>query len=913
MADSPIPDSQAPTFRLQTSDSEPTRRVQRNSSDSGEEPTMRVGAAPQTSRRALGYLEKGHLLPRGLSVEATIAPHETARPGVYRCHSALEGRVVVKIAALNAPPDLALWNRLPQLQHPHVLKVTEVFEGENDGFFYEIQEWCEGGTLAEKIAPVGVARDQNMLDWIESALIPAFWSGISYLHAREIIHRDIKPSNLYFRGENEEMVIGDFDISSLLRDGRTSRDTARAAGTWAYAAPEAFPRFMDESGRAGSRVSRASDFYSFGVVLLELLQGTTPLHGGDFPDVFDFYLAGRRLETPPLPQKWRDLLGGLLIRDRHARWGADQIERWMAGQNSDDDRALIASDRGLPVAGIGRPFSAFASRPTTLRELADAMLAEPEIAREELLNSDVLLHWIGEIDAQTARAIRLDRENWRAQNQSEVALLCALLRCNPQTPALIAPEIAAFSALEWSQGAQKAILEGQSDAQTLCHAGALMWLEQWLRLKSPPEIEASDAVSQMRKRREIAEASGAAREIEDETPFLVIQSARTHPSVAKGVRSAGYGRARGFALENEQITPESLAQNCEITPETARRLCAQLERDGVLQRLITSEENPIFEPETQAEVIFEELCYAFEPQKPYFVGLESHARTPQEIAALCLAGKWSEAPPPLFVAACGRWQNGFLEAWLRQRLPLRDGKTNPILLQIEKLRLQAARNPESDENSQNALSWALFDSLLRLFDPKIAPVAVEIHWSSPAILIAPYGKTARRTLNWRVRGPGIALGALELSGARPGLELSQHLICGRAGNVEIVLFGGGDLVAGQNYHAQIAFKSQNARLTQEIAPLAYRTDFPREQTRSRVLTGAAIGAATLGIPRLIVMLGELNRPTTLEKFDFSAIWTQTRAGDFPHLGLICATILLLGAAYGAFRAWLWALRNWGAV
>ena len=443
--------SEAPTFRLrgEAPDEATTRIVVAKAPISlVEAPTLRiensVSARPREkplaspkARRALGYLEKGHLLPRGLSVEATIAPHETSRPGVYRCYSPLEGRVAVKIAALNAPPDPHLWNQLGQLQHPHVLNTFETFEAE--GLSFEVQEWCAGGTLSEKILPVGAPRDQDFLDWIENSLVPAFWSGVSYLHERDIIHRDIKPSNLYFRRENGEMVIGDFDISSILRDGRTSRDTVRAAGTWTYAAPEAFPRFMDESGRAGSRVARASDFYSFGVVLLELLQGTTPLHGGDFPDVFDFYLAGRRLEVPPLPARWRELLGGLLIRDRHARWGAPHIERWMARQTNDDDRALIASDRGLPSLGGGRPFSAFSSRPTTLPELAAAMLEEPQIAAEELLGGDVLLNWIGELDPQIAREVRRDRENWRAH--SEVAVLCALLRCDPQTPALLAPEI----------------------------------------------------------------------------------------------------------------------------------------------------------------------------------------------------------------------------------------------------------------------------------------------------------------------------------------------------------------------------------------------------------------------------------------------------------------------------------------
>ena len=389
---------------------------------------------------------------------------------------------------------------------------------------------------------------------------------------------------------------------------------------------------------------------------------------------------------------------------------------------------------------------------------------------------------------------------------------------------------------------------------------------------------------------------------------MVNASARTTPAVAKGVRSAGYGKARAFALEHEQITPESLADSCEIERAAARRLCGQLERDGVLNRILAPDQTPVLEPSTNAEVILEELCLAFEPENPYHIAQGVFARTPHEMAALCMAGKWGEAPPPLFVAACARWQNGFLEAWLRQRLPANDAKAHALLEQIARHREDAAK----DENPEFA--WALFDAILRIFDPKLAPLAFEWEWSPSPILVAPWGKTVARQLHWRVRGAGIALGALELTGALAGLEMGEHLVCGRAGKVEISLRGGGgDLVAGRHYLAHVTLRSQNARAAKALASLQYRVDFPREETRNRVWLGAAIGMASLGLPRLIVMTGELSGPANANGLDYNAIWEQTSAGQWPHLGLLCATILLLGGLYGAFRAWLWALRNWGAA
>ncbi|RYX83807.1 hypothetical protein EON83_12715 [bacterium] len=893
---------EAPTWRLV--DDDKTLRVRMLDSEATTRLVNRGTALSiHIARRPFGFLERGATLVEGLTVQSTIRPHETTRPGVYLTRGAQVGEVVVKVAAPQMPPNHELWKALPQFSHPHVLRTLEVFE--QDGFYFEIQEFCGGGTLAGRIIRGGVWQNTEQLQMLEKVIVPALWSGLSYLHNQDLIHRDIKPSNLYFRSglRGEQLVIGDFDISSMLVDDRTSRDTARAAGTWTYAAPEAFPRFMDESGRAGSRISRASDWYSVGVVLLEFLFGTTPLHQADFPDLFDFYLSGRRLEVPVnLPERWRDLVGGLLIRDRQTRWGAEAVSRWISGRTTDDDRRAIRADRGLP-RGVGeamRPFTAFEhSQPTNLEELAYAMLAEPAIAREEMFHSEVLLQWIGENDPKIARQIRIDREKW--QGAPDVAILSAVMRCYPATPALITPNRPARDAREWASQAWAAVAAGETDAMALCHPSALLWLEQWLRLKQEPQLHEADLIAQMRIRREAADARGTERPIEDDTAFNVWKAARVMPEPVKGVRSAGYGKARTFVLDNELVTPQDVAEELGVDNVQGRRLCAQLERDGVLQRVnfeqSASEEG--LAPESSVDVIFEEICYAFEPNRPYIVGAGRTAMTPSEIARLSYGqNAWGSSPPPIYMASKDRFAKGFLEAYLRQRLPAHGENPNPLVVQIGQVRRQLKEEP-----------YGAFETVLRLLEPKMPPVQVEFSWSSSDVWTLDFNRKASRFLNYNTRGPGVPFGSIEFVGETPNLVLHENLVRARRGHIEARFEAIGDLETRRTFVAQLQFKSHYSRIKEAIPNLEYKAELPIGETLSRIGLGALIGAGVFGLPRVLAMFTGLPRAYGGGDLDINTTFDSTMAMRFPLLSVVFAFVVLGLAAYFAFRVWLWALSN----
>lgn len=444
----------------------------------------------------LGVLAAGAVLCGDCVVRETVRPHETLLPGLYDC-DAPEGRVMVKIAASEHPPRPELWERLPSLQHPALLRTHRV-ERER-GFFAEIQAFCEGGTLDDCVPRGG----KTALPWdsIERGVVAPFLSGIAYLHANGIVHRDIKPKNLYLRKNRGKvaLVIGDFDISSVIESDHTSRDTPRGAGTHFYMAPEAFPRFVDPSaGRAAAIVSPASDFYSFGVVLVELLLGTTALHSGRWSDVYDFYMAGGRLEIPAhLPPRARQLVQGLLIRNRRTRWGVAEVRRWLDGGVTSADEQKIRDDAGFElVQRAARPYNVFPSAPNDIPGLARAMLAEPYLAEEELMSGDVLVNWLGELDAKLAREIRRDRETYR--HYPRVAYLSALMRLDPTLPFPLAPGLTVASWADWESAIEGFIGAKKLDRAAAVSRSTLMKLEMWLRLQSDPNESAANAVADLR-------------------------------------------------------------------------------------------------------------------------------------------------------------------------------------------------------------------------------------------------------------------------------------------------------------------------------------------------------------------------------------------------------------------------------
>lgn len=162
-----------------------------------------------------------------------------------------------------------------RLDHANVVRVHD-FAQSADGLFFLVMELVRGRTLREALREDGAfdpARARHVLRQVVEGLRAA--------HERGIVHRDLKPANIMLVGEpgEERVKIVDFGLAGVVEDDDVLKSkltsTGSTLGTPAYMAPEqAF----------GSKVTRAADLYSLGVVIYEMLSGKLPFEAAG-PDV----------------------------------------------------------------------------------------------------------------------------------------------------------------------------------------------------------------------------------------------------------------------------------------------------------------------------------------------------------------------------------------------------------------------------------------------------------------------------------------------------------------------------------------------------------------------------------------------------------------------------------------------------
>lgn len=143
-----------------------------------------------------------------------------------------------------------------RLSHPNLRRVYEA--GMRDGRPYLILEYVEGGALAEVIGPSGRGGlPFEMCVWITKEVARA----LQALHDQGILHRDIKPGNIFWSVAGE-IKLGDLGLAVELDDAQQN-----LAGTIMYFPPEII---------LGQTATEASDLFSLGAVLYEMLTGEPP-------------------------------------------------------------------------------------------------------------------------------------------------------------------------------------------------------------------------------------------------------------------------------------------------------------------------------------------------------------------------------------------------------------------------------------------------------------------------------------------------------------------------------------------------------------------------------------------------------------------------------------------------------------
>ncbi|MGW1401163.1 protein kinase domain-containing protein [Streptomyces sp. NPDC002405] len=322
-------------------------------------------------RRSLGRYELTHELGRG------------GMGVVWAANDREHGReVAVKVLAPRGRgTELSMLERrflretrlTSRLRHPGIPAVHD--HGSHDGELYLVMDLVPGRALD------AVLRKDGPLDVEQAADVARRTAEVlAYAHGQGVVHRDLKPSNLMITPDGEVKVL-DFGVAAALepQPGETHFTAPNATpGTVVYMAPE----------QAVGRTVPASDLYSLGCFLYELLSGTPP-----FTDSSPFMLYHRHANepVPPLADRRPDVPAGLrrLVerlleknpedRPASAAEVAALLDAW-ASRRAPAGTAAPAHPRLAEIAALrrsGHPAGA-------LREYEE-LLAAPGLHRADLL------------------------------------------------------------------------------------------------------------------------------------------------------------------------------------------------------------------------------------------------------------------------------------------------------------------------------------------------------------------------------------------------------------------------------------------------------------------------------------------------------------------------------------------------
>ena len=220
----------------------------------------------------------------------------------------LDRPVAVKLLPEHLASDAAFHARFfrearlaGRLSHPNVVRVYDA--GEADGRPFIVMEYVPGESLAEA-GPLPAARV------VELGLQAC--AGLQHAHDAGLVHRDVKPANLLVRDDGV-LKIADFGIARAAESTRHT-EVGTLLGTAAYLAPEQI---------AGADATPASDVYSLGAVLYELLTGRLPYAFSSLAELAaqqnDGLIAPVRDLVPEVPHELEAAVMHALARDPQFR------------------------------------------------------------------------------------------------------------------------------------------------------------------------------------------------------------------------------------------------------------------------------------------------------------------------------------------------------------------------------------------------------------------------------------------------------------------------------------------------------------------------------------------------------------------------------------------------------------------
>jgi serine/threonine protein kinase len=323
---------------------------------------------------------------------------------VYKAyHSRLDRHVAIKVlhtAFVTDPHFLTRFEReariVARLEHPAIVPIFDY--DEIDGSPYLVMKYVEGATLKQRAIKKGFSLGQiaDVLGVVAEAL--------DYAHGRGVLHRDLKPSNILIDAQDRPYLT-DFGLARMAQVGESTISHDMMLGTPYYISPE--------QAQGSKELTSATDIYSLGVILYELVTGSVPFSADSAYAIVHGHITAQPVPPSQLNNALPTRVDAVLMR----ALAKNPAERYpTAGALIQEFRqAIIDGDasNSVPAVRYENP-PAQSARPEPAADAADNRAARPKQEVEAVID-------LGNMDwSDIGRRIKDKATEWASRIEEQV-------------------------------------------------------------------------------------------------------------------------------------------------------------------------------------------------------------------------------------------------------------------------------------------------------------------------------------------------------------------------------------------------------------------------------------------------------------------------------------------------------------
>ncbi len=235
-------------------------------------------------------------------LESVINP-DNGEAATFMCN--YEGLMCcAKVYYDDAMPAKETLDKQRKISSSHLIRKMD--QGSFKSHFYQVMPNFNGNIMSKPV------NDRKIMDII----LPGVIDALKDIHAEGIIHGCIKPTNIFYNPFGDDILLGDFGVE-IEHFGDCNKNIAMN-----YLPPEVLNGVYDAK----------ADYYSLGVSLVQLITGKNPFEGMNKRMMLRTAATIEFNLPPQVSPQLQNIIRGLTVKDHDTRWGAEELERALAGE-----------------------------------------------------------------------------------------------------------------------------------------------------------------------------------------------------------------------------------------------------------------------------------------------------------------------------------------------------------------------------------------------------------------------------------------------------------------------------------------------------------------------------------------------------------------------------------------------------